>query len=108
MNRFHPLLIAMCLLPMAARLSAQTPLDKPVLTVDPALNTLISSDAKLEIVKRGPFNFTEGATWIQHGKDGYLMFVDIPGNKIYKLVPSTGALTVYADKAGYSGEITGV
>jgi gluconolactonase len=36
------------------------------------------------------------------------MFVDIPGNKLYKLVPSTGELTVFADKAGYSGEITGI
>jgi gluconolactonase len=107
MKIFRSLLSASLIL-AASTLVAQTPDSHPVLKVDPSLDAIISSDAKLEIVKRGPFNFTEGATWVQHGKDGHLMFVDIPGNKIYKLVPSTGELTVFADKAGYSGELTGV
>jgi gluconolactonase len=101
--------IAACsFLALSATLIAQTPDPHPVVKLDPSLDSFISPDAQLEIVKRGPFNFTEGATWVQHGKDGHLMFVDIPGNKIYKLVPSTGELTVFADKAGYAGEITGV
>lgn len=51
--------------------------------MDPALDALVSPDAKLEVVKGG-FGFTEGALWVQKGKSGYLLFSDIPANVIYK------------------------
>src|SRR6266550_4233503 len=50
--------------------------------LDPALDALVSADAKVELVKGG-FGFTEGPVWVQRG--GYLLFTDIPGNVIWKL-----------------------
>jgi len=78
---------------------------RSVVTLDPALDLLISPDAKLELVKTG-FGFTEGTNWVQKGKTGYLLFTDIPANVINKMTPD-GTVTVFADHVGYSGPITG-
>jgi gluconolactonase len=48
-----------------------------VLRLDPALDALVSSDARVELVKGG-FGFTEGPVWVQQGRQGYLLFTDIP------------------------------
>ena len=53
------------------------PLEKPVLRLDPALDKIISPDAKLEILKDDVFNFTEGPAWMP---EGFLVFSDIPEN----------------------------
>ena len=50
--------------------TAQKPSDRAVVRLDPALDALVSPDAKLEVVKGG-FGFTEGALWVQKGKSGY-------------------------------------
>ncbi len=72
------------------------PLEKPVLRLDPALDKIISPDAKLEILKDDSFNFTEGPAWMPQG---FLVFSDIPENKIYKWDPKSG-LSVFLEKAG--------
>jgi gluconolactonase len=82
--------------------AAQKPADKPVVRLDPALDALISPDAKLELVKDG-FGFTEGALWVPQGKSGYLLFSDIPANVIYKWT-SDGKLSVHLDHSGYTGQ----
>ena len=82
--------------------TAQKPSDRPVVRLDPALDALVSPDAKLEVVKGG-FGFTEGALWVQKGKSGYLLFSDIPANVIYKWTPD-GKLSVYLDHSGYTGQ----
>jgi gluconolactonase len=71
-----------------------------VVKLDPALDSLVASDAKVEIVKNG-FGFTEGPVWVQKGKTGYLLFSDIPANVIYKLTPD-GNASVYLDHSGYT------
>ena len=71
-----------------------------VVKLDPALDPLVASDAKVEIVKNG-FGFTEGPVWVQKGKTGYLLFSDIPANVIYKLTPD-GNASVYLDHSGYT------
>ena len=81
------------------------PADKPVVRLDPGLDSLVSADAKLEVVKRG-FGFTEGPNWIQHGKTGYLLFADIPNNVINKITPE-GELSVYLEHSGYNGPWNG-
>ena len=81
-------------------LLSQTPANKPILRLDPALDALVSPDAKLELVKTG-FGFTEGITWVQHGKSGYLLFSDMPANVIYKMSPD-GQATIYLDHSGYT------
>lgn len=72
-----------------------------VLRLDPALDALVSPDAKMELVKGG-FGFTEGPVWVQKGKEGYLLFTDIPGNVVWKLTPD-GQASVYLTQVGYTG-----
>jgi gluconolactonase len=105
--------IALCLvisLPLCAqRPFPQRPLgwgSKSVVSFDPALNSLVSPDAKLELVSYGEFGFTEGSHWVQNGKDGYLLFTDIPMNVINKMTPD-GKVSVFLERAGYDGPITG-
>jgi gluconolactonase len=81
--------------------SAQSAGDKAVVRLDPALDALVSPDAKVELVKGG-FGFTEGPVWMQQGKTGFLLFTDIPGNVVWKLTPD-GNASVYLDNIGYQG-----
>jgi gluconolactonase len=81
--------------------TAQTPSDKSVVRLDPALDALVSPDAKVQLVKGG-FGFTEGPTWVQKGKSGYLLFSDIPANVIFKMTPD-GNVSLYLDHSGYTG-----
>src|SRR5262245_55999302 len=69
--------------------------------LDPALDALVSADAKVELIKGG-FGFTEGPVWVQNGRQGYLLFTDIPGNVIWKLTPD-GKASVYLTQVGYTG-----
>src|SRR3984893_7841416 len=75
--------------------------ENAVVRLDPALDALVSPDAKVELVKGG-FGFTEGPVWVQKGKEGYLLFPDIPGNVVWKLT-ADGEASVYTDNVGYSG-----
>lgn len=91
-----------CVMAMEIGLAyAQTPNNKPVVRVDPALDALISPDAKLELVKSG-FGFAEGIVWVQKGKSGYLLLSDMPANVIFKLTPD-GQQSLYMDRSGYTG-----
>src|SRR5262245_2206981 len=83
---------------------AQAPGDK-VVKLDPALDALISVDAKIEKVASG-FGFTEGPVWVQRGREGYLLFTDIPGNKVHKMT-SDGKVSLYEDQSGYRGPWNG-
>jgi gluconolactonase len=80
---------------------AQAPEDKPVVKLDPALDALISPDAKLELVKND-FGFTEGIVWVDQGNSGYLLLSDMYANVIYKLTPD-GKISLYLDRSGYTG-----
>jgi len=82
--------------------NAQTSADKAVVRLDPALDALVSPDAKLELV-RGDFGFTEGVTWVPQGRSGYLLFSDIPANVIYKMSPDGKDLSVHVERAAGSG-----
>src|SRR6202165_4877610 len=73
---------------LASSLAAAQPAGDSVVRLDPALDALVSPDAKVELVKGG-FGFTEGPVWVQK-EGGYLLFTDIPGNVIYKLTPPAG------------------
>ena len=81
---------------------AQSAGDQSVVRLDPALDALVSADAKVELVKSG-FGFTEGPVWVQNGKTGYLLFTDIPGNVIWKLNPQDGSASVFLYNAGFRG-----
>lgn len=104
--------IAMKSLPLTAATlvlaMAQTPSSDSIVRMDPALDAILSSDAKLEMLDAGGFEGGEGPVWVQQGKAGYLLFSDIPGNRIYKWTPecfsypcpTTGKLSVFLEHAG--------
>src|SRR5262245_43533776 len=71
---------------------------------DPALDALIAPDAKLKTVASG-FGFADTPLWIrgQKGAEGFLVAVSIIDNVVYK-VASNGKVSVFLDKAGYSGD----
>ncbi|TLP70511.1 SMP-30/gluconolactonase/LRE family protein [Maribacter sp. ACAM166] len=63
---------------------------------------VIDPKANLEILASG-FTWTEGPLWVEEGN--YLLFSDIPNNKVYKL-DNTLEPTTYLEPSGYTGEGT--
>lgn len=70
---------------------------------DPALDTIIPANAKLEKLATG-FLFTEGPVWVPHSdaSPGYLLFSDPNANTIYRW-SQDGQVSVYKTKSGYTG-----
>jgi len=66
--------------------------------LDPAIDSLISANAKLERLVTG-FKWTEGPVWI---RSGYLLFAEIPSNTIRKLSPGKPA-SIFLQPSGYTG-----
>ncbi len=86
--------------PSAAQRAPQPQiLAKPVEKKDAALDQLIGPEARLELVASG-FGFTEGVTWVQNRRTGFLLFSDIPANVIYRWSPD-GRIAVHVEKSGY-------
>src|SRR5262249_24844302 len=78
------------------------PVDKPATKKDPAVDALVSSDAKLEEISTG-YGFTEGLVWVPKGKSGYLLLSDMPANVIYKLSTDGKEKSLYLDHSDYTG-----
>ena len=68
-------------------------------SIDPSLDSIISSNAKVEIIAEG-FDWSEGPLWIEDKK--MLLFSDIPQNTVYKWTEENGK-EVYLKHSGYSG-----
>ncbi len=101
--RNNTMFAALCVMVLIGPAHAQQPNDKPVTRLDPALDALISPNAKLELVKTG-FGFTEGPVWVPRGNSGFLLFSDIPANVIYMWNPLDDKVSVYLDHSGYTGQ----
>jgi gluconolactonase len=71
-----------------------------VVRLDPALDAIISTDAKVEKLA-GDFGFVEGPVWVRQGA-GYLLFSDIPANAINKWT-SDGKVSVFVKPSGFTG-----
>jgi gluconolactonase len=99
----RPGLLCILALGIGAVSFAQPPAERPfkIIKLDPALDDIISSNAKLETIGEH-FGLTEGPVWVQHGDDGYLLFSDNAGNQIYKWSPHA-PLSVFLQKSGYTG-----
>ena len=67
--------------------------------LDPALDKIISPDAKAEIIADG-FEWSEGSLWIE--KHNMLLFSDVPTNTIYKWTEEKGK-EVYLKPSGFTG-----
>ena len=74
MKKYYVLVAVFCVTTIGAGLvGAQAPTDRPaVVRLDPTLDELVSPNAELQAMKSG-FGFTEGLTWVQQGKTGYLL-----------------------------------
>lgn len=102
-------LCGLMLLGLSVAANAQPPTDPTphpfsITKLDPSLDALIAPNAKLKTVASG-FGFSDGPVWIRgrDGQEGYLLAVSIIGNVIYK-VTAAGQVSVFLDKAGYSGD----
>jgi gluconolactonase len=63
---------------------------------DPAMDAIVPRDAKIEKIAEG-FGWAEGPLWIKSG--GYLLFTDVPGNKMWKW-SEKGGLEKFLDPSG--------
>jgi gluconolactonase len=70
-----------------------------IMRKDPALDSIVSSEAKIEKLAGG-FLFTEGPVWVREG--GYLLFSDPNNNLIYRWSEDDG-VSIYRTHSGYSG-----
>jgi gluconolactonase len=70
--------------------------------LDPALDAIVDSKAKLELMAEG-FGLNEGPVWIDTGGSGYLLVGGLLDNVIYKITPDD-EVSVFLDKAGYTGD----
>jgi gluconolactonase len=68
---------------------------------DPALDQIISPDAKLVELASG-FGLTEGGLWMPEGNGGYWVFTGLLANVLYKVTPQK-QVSVFMEKAGYTG-----
>ena len=85
-----------------AAISAQTnyPTLGKVVRIDPSLDKLISSDARIEVLSSG-YQWTEGPVWVKNG--GYLLFSDVPANTIYRWKEGEKSASPYLKPSGYTG-----
>ena len=84
-----------------ALVRAQTPAGGVIERFDPALDAIVSTNAKVELLA-GDFGIAEGPVWIEDRPTGYLLFSDIAANVIYKWTPD-GQVSVFLEKSGYTG-----
>jgi gluconolactonase len=63
---------------------------------DPAMDAIVPKDWKVEKLAAG-FGWAEGPVWIRDG--GYLLFTDVPGNKMWKW-SEKGGLEKFLDPSG--------
>jgi gluconolactonase len=63
---------------------------------DPALDAIVPRDWKIEKLADG-FGWAEGPIWVKSG--GYLLFTDVPGNKMWKW-SEKGGLEKFLDPSG--------
>jgi gluconolactonase len=68
--------------------------------LDPALDSLVDSHAKIEVLSEGHL-WSEGPVWIKDS--AYLLFSDIPRNSIYKWKDGEG-LSLFLRPSGYTGD----
>lgn len=69
-----------------------------IVRLDPALDALVPSDAKVEVLASG-MDWVEGPVWRKSA--GYVLFVDIPQNTIYKWKEGEGR-SVFLRPSGHT------
>jgi gluconolactonase len=86
----------------APRAIPPTRVDAKLEKRSPALDAVISADARVEKLAEG-FTFTEGPVWVPEGR-GHLLFSDPNRNRIYRWDPGAGGrISVFRGESGYAG-----
>jgi gluconolactonase len=103
-NSRQYLVILVAVLAAATFMIAQAPgnVAFKIVRLDPALDSIVSPDANLEMLG-DTFGLAEGPAWIREGQDGYLIFSDVAANRIYRWQRGK-PLSIYMDRAGYTGK----
>lgn len=78
--------------PAAPTIIAEAKIDR----WDPAMDAIVPKDWKIEKLAEG-FGWAEGPIWVKNG--GYLLFTDVPGNKMWKW-SEKGGLEKFLDPSG--------
>jgi len=68
--------------------------------LDESITRILDPNTAIKVLASG-FSWTEGPLWIEDGN--YLLFSDIPNNKVYKL-DSKNDTTTYLSPSGYTGK----
>lgn len=104
----YPLLSLTALFPGIPGALAQDSVNFPtigeVIRMDAALDELIDADAEIEVLSSG-FLWAEGPVWVPdagHEHGGYVLFSDIPNNRIVRWDEGKGAAT-WMQPSGYTG-----
>jgi len=91
-----PLII---ILGLSTAVNAQNKTIGKIHVYDESVKTLIDPSSPIEIVAEG-YTWSEGPVWVKKGN--YLLFSDVPENKIYQWTAEKGAV-LYLTPSGYSG-----
>lgn len=100
MKRLTPL-IALVLL-TACGTSKETATVGKIERLDPALDAIIDTNAKIDVLGEG-YTWSEGPVWVESQK--MLLFSDVPENTVYKWTEGKGA-EVFLKPSGFTGETT--
>ncbi|EAQ77175.1 gluconolactonase (precursor) [Blastopirellula marina DSM 3645] len=89
------------LAPILSPAAAETPKSiGKIERLDPAIDQLIPADAVIEVLADG-FDWSEGPVWVPQGE--YLLFSDIPPNRMMKWKAGEGA-SIFMEPSGYTGK----
>jgi gluconolactonase len=91
-------LASLAILVLSATVHAAPLTSGKITRYDAALDAVITPDARIEKLAEG-FTWAEGPVWIAAG---YLLFTDVPENKMYRWSPAEGA-SVFLSPSGYAG-----
>ena len=69
--------------------------------IDPALDAIVDAAASVEVIGEG-YGWAEGPVWVRRG--GYLLFTDVPGNRIWRWSPASG-VSLFMEPSGLGGPV---
>ncbi len=93
-----PLLLAACTTAADAPEPALSAIGR-LTAFEPSFHAVVPADARIEKIAEG-FTWSEGPAWVRDG--GYLLFTDVPENRLYRWSESDG-LSVFLEPSGYDG-----
>jgi len=88
------------ILGLSTTMNAQYKTNGKIHVYDESVTTLIDPTTPIEIVAEG-YTWSEGPVWVKKGN--FLLFSDVPENKIYQWTADKGAV-LYLTPSGYSGK----